>query len=616
MGGMAEIFRATTNTEGFEKQVCIKRILPHYVESDDFIAMFRDEAALAARLQHANIVQVFDFGQVDDTLYLAMEYIDGADLRNLQRIAIDHHAHLQLGQILNIGIALCRGLHHAHTREHGGSPLQIVHRDVSPHNILLSAFGEVKLTDFGIAKAAQRATHTSTGVVKGKLSYMAPEQLDGSQMDHRVDQFASGIVLWELLAQQPLFAGDNEASIIRQVMMCDIESPSDLRTEIPRDVSDVILRALAPSPDRRFQNMKAFEHELNRLLFSHCQDPSSTDLESWVSHLLDRRKTKRRTALMPALSHDHPTPQQVAQATTKQSAPDMSSSVSHVFTRAHSSSVFSPGGSGPPPPSTPSTQSHASPDDASTLIDDTPLSSLQEHEANTSPTGFHTHSVQNAVVHEMRRAEENTIAPDKRDTRRRRIAAFFSVLTMIVIASFLLWGGPSAKRHSLPAPATSSLSPSADPTIGTDNKANAALPNPSSSNQETTTLDDSEPDTAKRTHTKPKKPAALSPAAPVSPKQSQKTRQNKTIRRAKTKAAKVGNQQQRAMGVLFIDVKNSWAQVFRDDVKIGETPLQLQFPIGLHTLKLVNPDTFQTKFVKVLVRQDQRSEYRIKFSTD
>ncbi len=295
MGGMAEIFRGRTSTEGFEKKVCIKRILPHFTEQNDFVTMFRDEAALAARLQHANIVQVFDFGTEEETLFLAMELVDGCDLRKLLDLAKKEGVKVGTGHAMQIAIEVCRGLHHAHTlTDDDGTPLNIVHRDISPHNILVSRAGEVKVTDFGIAKASARATHTGTGVVKGKLAYMAPEQANSRPIDQRLDQFATGIILWEMLTGARLFSGPDEVSVLRKVMMCEVPRPSTLRDDVPGALEDIVMRALAEDPDARFRDMRHFEHALSRCLFEVTNDPEETNLRPIVEAVLGPPEVSRR----------------------------------------------------------------------------------------------------------------------------------------------------------------------------------------------------------------------------------------------------------------------------------------------------------------------------------
>ncbi|MFZ9888758.1 MAG: serine/threonine protein kinase, partial [Myxococcota bacterium] len=318
VGGMAEIFRARIDSEGFAKRVCIKRITPTLADQSHFISMFRDEASFAARMQHANIVQVFDFGEHEGTLYLAMEYVDGSDLRKLLERARHRSLRVRLGHALQIAIEVCRGLHYAHQlTDDRGRPLGIIHRDISPHNILVSRAGEVKVTDFGIAKASERSTHTATGVLKGKLAYCAPEQAAGETLDQRVDQFALGIVLWEALTGKRLFTGEHDASILRKVMFCEVPRPSLHRPDLPPSIEAVVMKALAGRPEDRFPDLRHMEHALGRCLYEVTQDPEDTQLAPLVLSLLGEPDSARRqTAVLegasgiappkePTLSHGH-----------------------------------------------------------------------------------------------------------------------------------------------------------------------------------------------------------------------------------------------------------------------------------------------------------------------
>ncbi|MDP2344161.1 MAG: protein kinase [Deltaproteobacteria bacterium] len=308
MGGMAEIFRARTATAGFEKRVCIKRVLPHYLEDEDFVTMFRDEAKTAAKLQHANVVQVFDFGEVDDdgavSLFLAMELVEGCDLRKAGEASRKKKIPFELGEVVQIGIDVCRGLHHAHSLQENGKPLGVVHRDISPHNILLSRGGEVKITDFGIAKAAERATHTSTGIVKGKVAYMSPEQAEGKPFDHRLDQWALGVVLWELLCGERLFRGENDATILRKVLNVEVPEPTSLRADCPSGLEEIILRALQGAPSDRFADMRQMELALQRFLYSGVVDPTSAEVRNIFPRIVDAggEPVARRTSVIEAPS--------------------------------------------------------------------------------------------------------------------------------------------------------------------------------------------------------------------------------------------------------------------------------------------------------------------------
>lgn len=298
MGGMAEIFRARTATEGFEKRVCIKRILPHFLEDEEFVTMFRDEARTAAKLHHANCVHVFDFGEVQGTLYLAMELVDGSDLRRVLETARKRQMLLEVGEAVQIAIDMARGLHHAHNLTESGRALGVVHRDVSPHNVLVSKAGEVKVTDFGIARAAERATHTSTGVVKGKTAYMSPEQAQGLDFDHRLDQFATGVVLWEMLTGMRLFAAENDAATLKKLLACRVPPPSSARSEVPRILDEVVLRALSPDPSQRFPTMRDFEVALARVLYSGSIDANQADVRNVFPRIMAETESGKRKTMM------------------------------------------------------------------------------------------------------------------------------------------------------------------------------------------------------------------------------------------------------------------------------------------------------------------------------
>jgi eukaryotic-like serine/threonine-protein kinase len=269
-GGMAEIFVAALHGEkGFAKRVVLKRILPQFGADPSFVSMFIDEAVLAARLTHPNVVQVYDFGEVDGVFYIAMELVDGADLRRLLRSAAEKHRALSAAEVAAIGEGLCRALSYAHAAAaDDGRPLGLVHRDVSPHNVMLSRSGEAKLMDFGIAKAEARATRTATGTIKGKVAYMAPEQAGGKEIDKRADQFALGLVLWECLTGVRLFQGDSDLELLRIVLACDTRPPSTLRPDVPEALERVIMRALSPDADGRYPDLAEMERELSAFRFS------------------------------------------------------------------------------------------------------------------------------------------------------------------------------------------------------------------------------------------------------------------------------------------------------------------------------------------------------------
>jgi serine/threonine protein kinase len=654
MGGMAEIFLARTNTEGFNKQVCIKRVLPHFLESKDFITMFRDEAALAAKLQHGNVVQVFDFGQEEDTLYLAMEYIDGADLRQLQKMSIRQNCPLRIEQILQIGIALCRGLHHAHTRQENGRPLSIVHRDVSPHNVLVSKAGEVKLTDFGIAKAAERATHTSTGVVKGKIAYMAPEQLEGAVLDHRVDQFAAAIVLWELCTDRQLFNGENEASILRQVIMCEVPNPSTIRADLPTAISAILLKALSASPDNRFSNMRELEQELTRILFDMTTDPASADLESWAAGILAPQEAARKTAVLPSPPDLKAEDKNSAGSDRLSHAgEDQDQGVSSIFTRNHASM-----GAGAAAKANADTLERN--DDDKTILDTHVSLSGWDSSAHqgssplpgsrdaTSPTG----TARNIDLSDLQAqaldgesasstaaakpvpadpaigrhpAGQNEVSSTER-IRDRKAKSNRSFLTAAILVILGLSGSLAYSLVGLPDPGSNLPLPTAEPI-----PPRAAIQQPKSNPPPSSTQDqDSVHSSTQATGPKrkelqnatEKRPSrgeesiakqasaiqnegatkeTLNPAPDRASKKKMDTKRKskmKTKKRAQPAAAQ-------AKGRIFVDVPDSWAVVYAGKKRLGETPLQITYPAGKHTLRLVNPESNKSTSVTVVVIADK-----------
>ncbi|MEX1363331.1 MAG: protein kinase [Nannocystaceae bacterium] len=253
-GGMAELFLArATAIHGFEKLVVLKRILPQHAESDDFIRMFLAEARLAATLHHPNIVQVYDIGEQGNTYFFTMEYVAGQDLRKLVRSARKAQKALPLEHILHVIMGVAAGLHHAHEKIGlDGKPLGIVHRDVSPSNVLVTYEGGVKIVDFGIAKAASAQTNTVAGTLKGKIPYMSPEQCRGEVVDRRSDIFSIGTLMWELTTGSRLFTGENEFAVINKVAAGEVPMPTTVRGDYPPELEAIVMRALQPDRDLRY----------------------------------------------------------------------------------------------------------------------------------------------------------------------------------------------------------------------------------------------------------------------------------------------------------------------------------------------------------------------------
>ncbi len=266
MGGMAELFKARQNgVDGFKRIVAIKRILPHLAANQDFVTMFTDEAKLAAQLNHPNIGHIYELGKIEDSYFIAMEFVDGKDLRATLKEMEEEHKKMPFRASVYIARKVCSALSYAHrAKDIDGNPMGLVHRDISPQNIIISKNGEVKLVDFGIAKAITKASHTQSGSLKGKLLYMSPEQAWGKTIDLRADIFALGIVLWELLTGRRLFFGDSEMSILEKVREAVVEPVKNFRDDIPAGLERIVNKALEKDPKKRYQTCKAMQADLER----------------------------------------------------------------------------------------------------------------------------------------------------------------------------------------------------------------------------------------------------------------------------------------------------------------------------------------------------------------
>ncbi|HLL52620.1 MAG TPA: protein kinase [Myxococcaceae bacterium] len=281
---MAEIYLATSRgPEGFEKEVVIKRVRAFLASDPGFVQMFIAEARLASRLNHANLVQIFDFDKHEDTYYLAMEYVRGHSLWDVRKKAREQMLSMRPALVAQIGAEVARGLHHAHRLTDKGKPLNLVHRDVTPHNVLLSYDGAVKLTDFGVAKAGN--SQTSAGVLKGKFAYMSPEQSRGEPVDARTDVFALGIVLWEMLTGGRLFEGDSDVAVLRAVQQSAIAPPARLNPDVPPELDAIVMRALERDAATRYQTAQELERALASFVLQHAKSIDDTDLGAYLRTL-------------------------------------------------------------------------------------------------------------------------------------------------------------------------------------------------------------------------------------------------------------------------------------------------------------------------------------------
>lgn len=297
IGGMAEIFRARqSGAHGFEKILVIKRILPHLAADPEFLAMFIDEAKLQCALQHPKIVQVFEFGEADGQYYIALEYVDGMDALGLLRACAHRRQRLPVRLAVHIAAEVLDALDYAHSqRGPDGHPLGIVHRDVSPSNVFISQRGDVKLGDFGIARATekQRQSKTQAGTLKGKYGYMAPEQVVGGNIDGRADLFAVGIVLAEMLMGRRLFTAPNDLDVLLMVRDARLDRLNRYGGDIPPGLRKILDRVLARDPDARYPTAGMLRDVLHEFLFESRQRVTGADLGMFLDSLRDRTQPAR-----------------------------------------------------------------------------------------------------------------------------------------------------------------------------------------------------------------------------------------------------------------------------------------------------------------------------------
>jgi serine/threonine-protein kinase len=299
---MAEVFMASsTNVKGFQKLVAIKRVLPSLTKDERFVRMFLDEAKVSLPLNHTNIVQTFDLGLADETYFIVMEYVDGRNLKEIIQNLAERGERLSAGEAAWVGLEVAKGLAHAHSKRNAdGDPLNIVHRDISPPNILISRDGEVKITDFGLAKAKSQAEATDPGVVKGKFGYLSPEAAEGEDVDGRADIFAVGIVLWEMMAGRRLFRGEDDRETLELVKEAEVPSLASCRRDVPEEFESIIRKALARRPDERFESARDFGEALNDFLFSTGRAVSEFEIGDRVRQAIGETSERRSDSLGPS----------------------------------------------------------------------------------------------------------------------------------------------------------------------------------------------------------------------------------------------------------------------------------------------------------------------------
>lgn len=300
-GGMAEVYKARqTGVDGFEKLVVLKKILPGFAQNQSFIDMLKAEARLTSVLQHPNIVSVLDLGEEQGQWYITMELVDGYDLLRILARCAERRVRVPVDIACHIVSEVCAGLHYAHrAKDIYGKPLNIIHRDVSPSNIILSKDGHVKIMDFGVAKARTEDSRGSRHVLRGKLGYMSPEQVKGEEIDHRADLFSLGIVLFETLTLKRLFLGKTDLETLVNIREANIEKRFQKYSYLDSDVQEVLRHALARDPDKRFSSAQEFQNVLNDVLFRKNMRVDSTRISRFIRSVFPEGEAEQEEAPIP-----------------------------------------------------------------------------------------------------------------------------------------------------------------------------------------------------------------------------------------------------------------------------------------------------------------------------
>jgi len=298
-GGMAKICRARFLGEQADKVVAIKMVQPQFSKDENFRIMFMDEIKTTFGLLHPNIVQTYDYGMHQDQLFVAMEYCDGRNLKEYLDKLKERKFVFPVEISVYIITQVCQGLHYAHTLTDKltGKDLQIIHRDISPHNIMLTFDGAIKVIDFGIAKTETNSEATQAGTIKGKLSYLAPEYLEGHELDPRYDEFAVGITLWEMLCSRKLFKASNDLAVLKKIQECKIPAPSTINPNVPKELDEIVMKALHKDRNKRYENLDQLNRALIKFLFSTYPDFNSSDLGFFAKELFKEEIKKDREKL-------------------------------------------------------------------------------------------------------------------------------------------------------------------------------------------------------------------------------------------------------------------------------------------------------------------------------
>ena len=528
-GGMAEVFLALSRgAMGFDKLAVIKRLRPGLADDESFRTMFLDEARLAARLNHPNVVHTYEVGEHEGVYYIAMEYLEGQPLNKIAHEAQKRGQPLMPVVAARIISDALLGLHHAHTlKDFDGKPLGIVHRDISPHNLFVTYEGMTKVVDFGIAKAAMSSTETEVGVLKGKVAYMSPEQATSAPLDARSDVFAMGIVLWELLTQRRLMTGDSAASTIHRLLTAPIPPASSMRVDVAPTLDAILERALAKDPRARFPSALAMREALE----SYIAGSGDTVRSEEIGELVGGMFVGVREAIQRQI-------QEHVEGVAQAGGPTSSSAGARgrMLLTAELPVIVGAGGS------------------SSGLV---PRAGV----ATADASGLSASSASSAIPQS---AQSQVVAPAAPGSRTGRIAAGAALLVAVVATSaatqYFMSSRASTQSGVFPATSTAAAPPTAAP-----------APPPSAT-------------AAPATAAAPAAPVASATAAPSAPA-SPSNPPTKGHARGPVAAAPAG-----ATAFLTFDTY-PWTRVTEGSTALGTTPLvQLPMSAGAHTLTLDNPE--------------------------
>jgi eukaryotic-like serine/threonine-protein kinase len=550
-GGMAEVFLAkAAGPMGFEKTLVLKRILPHLAEEPHFVEMFLSEAKLAAQLTHPNVVQIFDFGEADGAYFLAMEYIDGPHLRALVKGARTQGRPLSPVVCARIISLACEGLAFAHdfADPQTGEPMGLIHRDISPDNILMSRQGSVKVVDFGIAKAASQSHRTQSGVIKGKLAYMPPEQVRAKALDRRTDVYALGVVLYELLTARRPFESSSDAGLMQAILFEEPVPASQHRAGLPEPLLAILARALAKDREQRYPDCLAFQ----------------SDLEDFILSAGKPVATQQLAQLVVQLTAGSGTPVPV-QNTPRAKAPPSTTPV-------HT----------PAPTNLPDIQSGAAWAEPPTLKTPRPLEPSSASAAPSAP------------------AAGEAAPPRPRSWR--WVPALAGGALLVASAAILL--GRAGTPAPPPPAVAEAAPPEASPTTSPPDAGEAPEPPPQAEAQNTALPPVPEPPS------EPLVDATPSPE-PTPAQDSGRPASTDVVKVTTRRSPSAPKPRPASKGTLELRVR-PYATVFIDGKKVGDTPMApMELTVGTHEVKLTNPDLAKTVTRTVRVKPQEPTLLKI-----